>query len=202
MNLLDPQPAQHGAIILAAGCSRRLGQPKQLLLIDGESLVRRATRFALVGAPRDCVVVTAVDDRDIAAALVDLPCRIVPCADAAKGLSASLRCGLLALDAECDGALIMLTDQPAITAAHLAALRDRWRADPGSAVASAYAETIGVPALLPRAWFATLIENNHDHGARDLLRSRRDQVHVIDAPHLAIDIDTPDDLARLNIPGV
>ncbi len=195
----EPSLPRHGTIVLAAGRSQRLGQSKQLLKINGESLVHRATRFAVASAPHDCLVVSASDDCNIVDAVADLPCRIVPCADAAKGLSASLRCGLLALAPDCDGALIVLTDQPAVTSAHLAALCDRWRAEPGSAVASAYADTIGVPAMLPRAWFATLIENNHDHGARDLLRSRRDQVHVIDAPYLAIDIDTPDDLARLNI---
>lgn len=199
MTLLDRQASRHGAIILAAGRSRRLGQSKQLLVIDGETLVHRATRFVLEGVPLDCVVVVANDNCEIAAAVSDLPCRMVLCTDAAKGLSASLRCGLVALDPRCDGALIVLTDQPAITSAHLVALRDRWRADSACAVASAYADTIGVPAMLPRAWFATLIENDHDHGARDLLRSRREHVHVIDAPHLAVDIDTPDDLARLKI---
>ena len=190
---------RHCVIVLAAGRSRRLGQSKQLLRIDGESLVHRATRFALASAPLDCVVVSASDEGDIAGAVADLPCRIVPCADAANGLSASLRCGLLALDPRCDGALIVLTDQPAITAAHLAQLRDRWLDDPECAVASAYAETIGVPAILPRAWFASLIQNDRDSGARDLLRSRREQVHSIAAEHLALDVDTPDDLARINI---
>lgn len=192
---------RHGVIVLAAGRSLRLGQSKQLLQINGESLIHRATRCAVASAPLDCVVVSASDDRNIAGAVANLSCRIVPCADAAQGLSASLRCGLVALDPRCDGALIVLTDQPAITPAHLAVLRDRWRADPDCAVASAYADTIGVPAILPRAWFATLIENEHDQGARDLLRSRREQVNVIAAPHLAFDIDTPDDLAGLNIPS-
>ena len=190
---------RHGVIVLAAGCSQRLGQPKQLLLIDGESLVHRATRFALASAPVDGIVVTASGEHDIAGAVADLACRIVPCADASNGLSASLRCGLIALDPRCDGAMIVLTDQPAISAAHLAALRDRWRGDPGYAVASAYAGIIGVPAILPRAWFASLIENTHDYGARDLLRSRRAQVHTVAAEHLAFDVDTPDDLARIGI---
>ncbi len=170
-----------------------------MLSINGESLVHLATRCALASEPLDCLVVTREEDNDIAGALADLRCRIVPCTDATQGLSASLRCGLVSLDAHCDGALIVLTDQPAITLAHLAALRDRWRDDPGSAVASAYADTIGVPAMLPRAWFADLIENGHDHGARGLLRSRREQVHVIAAEHLAFDIDSPGDLARSNI---
>lgn len=126
----DPRLPRHGAIILAAGRSQRLGQSKQLLRIDGESLVHRATRFSLASKPLECLVVSRADDSEIALALGDLPCRIVPCADAADGLSASLRCGLLALDPRCDGALIVLTDQPAISAAHLAALCVRWRGDP------------------------------------------------------------------------
>ena len=191
-------PLRHGAIVLAAGRSQRLGSSKQLIEIDGETLVHRAVRLTLETSPADCVVVTRVDADDVAYAIGDLPCRIVECAGSARGLSTSLNAGLQALDPTCAAALIVLVDQPAVTAAHLCALRDAWLRTPSRPSASAYAGTVGVPAMLPRTWFAQLSRFDSDHGARDLLRSRRDEVQAIEAARLAHDIDTPDDLANLD----
>jgi molybdenum cofactor cytidylyltransferase len=195
-----PMPEQrkrHGVIVLAAGSSQRLGQAKALIEVDGETLVHRALRLALDTQPDDCIVVSGVDEARVANAVSDLACRNVICADARLGLAASLKCGLLALDPYCQAALIVLTDQPRISSAHLRLLCSRWHMQPEYAVASGYADTLGVPAVLPRAWFAPLMENGSDHGARDLLRARPDQVRVVPAPELDFDIDTPGDLARL-----
>jgi molybdenum cofactor cytidylyltransferase len=191
------QAQRHGVIVLAAGSSQRLGQAKALIEVDGETLVHRALRLALDTQPDDCIVVSGIDEARVANAVSDLACRNVICADANRGLSASLKCGLLALDPSCQAALIVLTDQPRITSAHLRLLCGRWREQPECAIASGYADTLGVPAMLPRTWFAALIENDSDHGARDLLRARPDQVRVVPAPELDFDIDTPGDLARL-----
>lgn len=181
-------------IVLAAGRSRRLGQPKQLLTVDGESLVHRAVRMALQTGPADCLVVCGPDPGPVSAAVADLACRCVTCADADLGLSASLRRGLCELEIHCDGALILLTDQPDLEASHLRALRGAWLVDPEGASASGYAGTLGVPALLPRSWFDLLMEGTGDAGARELLRARHDRVRVIPAPRLERDIDHPGDL--------
>lgn len=190
----EPAPARHGVIVLAAGRSRRLGQSKQLLMIEGETQVHRTVRLALQTGPADCLVVCGQDPGPVSAAVADLACRCVTCADADLGLSASLRRGLCELDPHCSGALVLLTDQPDLEVAHLQALRDIWRADPDGAAASGYAGTLGVPALLPRSWFSVLIEGTGDMGARELLRARRDRVQVVPAPQLERDIDRPGDL--------
>lgn len=190
----EPASARHGVIVLAAGRSRRLGQAKQLLTVDGETLVHRAVRLALQTGPADCVVVCGPEPGPVAASVADLACRCVTCADADAGLSASLRHGLRELDARCGGALVVLTDQPDLDAAHLQALRDTWREKPDCATASGYAGTLGVPALLPRSWFASLLEGTGDTGARELLRAGRDHVQVVSAPRLERDIDRPSDL--------
>ena len=197
MRMSADQSPRHGAIVLAAGASRRLGQAKALIEIDGETLVHRAARLALASSPSDCIVVCAEDDQRIAAAVADLACRVMPCADASRGMSISLQHGLRSLAAECAAGLIVLTDQPTLGSAHLCALRDAWRERPDGAAASGYADTMGVPAILPRTWFDALMSMQNDQGARDLLRARSDEVRVIAAPHLAFDIDTQADLARL-----
>ena len=190
----EPVPARHGVVVLAAGRSRRLGQLKQLLSVDGETLVHRAVRMALRTGPLDCVVVCGPEPDPVAASVADLACRRVICADADLGLSASLRCGLCELDAHCEGVLVLLTDQPELDAAHLQALRDAWLADPAGAAASGYGGTLGVPALLPRSWFGLLIDGTGDMGARELLRARKDRVQVLPAPQLERDIDCQGDL--------
>lgn len=190
---------RHGVIVLAAGASKRLGQAKQLLILDGETLVHRAVRISLETMPADCLVICDGNPDQIRQAVADLDCRCLPCADSALGMSASLRLGLDALGGSCAGALIVLTDQPALDSNHLCALRDRWLAEPDRATASGYAGTIGVPALLPRNWFAAVHLQRGDLGARALLRARSDEVHVVVAPQLARDIDNPGDLAQLRV---
>ena len=181
--------ARHGVVLLAAGASRRLGAAKQLLQIDGETLVHRAARLALTTRPLDAVLVYAPEAIAIPPAVADLPVRCVPCADAARGMGATLVRGLDTLDARCAAALVLVCDQPALEASHLQALVETWRGSPGHAVASAYAGTRGVPAMLPRAWFGQ-VDGTGDRGARALLRGR-DDVLTLPAEALADDVDTP-----------
>lgn len=191
-------PVVHGLIVLAAGASRRLGQTKQLLPLRGETLVRRATRLGLATQPRSALVVVGADADAVYASVRDLAARRVDCADWELGMGASLRAGLAALPRECAGALIVLCDQPALDTPHLDALVAAWRANPRGVAASAYAGRIGVPALLPRAWFDELRADIGDHGARDLLIRRREEVVTIVNEALALDIDRNDDLTLLD----
>jgi CTP:molybdopterin cytidylyltransferase MocA len=185
--------ARYGAVILAAGASTRLGRPKQLVEIEGEPALRRAARCALGTNPLDCVVVLGREHTQVEAALEGMPVRRLRIDDAGTGMAASLRAGVAALDIRCEGALIVLTDQPRLHVDHLLALCAAWRAAPGRAAASAYAGVLGVPALLPRAWFPAIASLRGDIGARALLRGRTDVVAVPE-PDLARDIDVPADL--------
>lgn len=185
---------RHGAILLAAGASTRLGRAKQLIEMDGKPLLRRVACAMLASEPFELVVVLGHDAARMREVVADLPLRCVVAADHAQGMSASLRVGIAELDARCDGALVALTDQPYLDTTHLLALRDAWRHAPACAVASAYAGVLGVPALLPRAWFAEIAQLRGDIGARELLRTRSHDVIVIAAPLLAHDLDTPADL--------
>ncbi|MCE5233747.1 MAG: nucleotidyltransferase family protein [Mizugakiibacter sp.] len=187
-----PEP-RHGVVLLAAGASRRLGRPKQLVAIDGEPLVRRAARLALATVPADAVVVLGADATAVAAAVRGLAVRPLRAPGWEHGMGASLRAGLDALAPACAGALVLLCDQPALDAAHLEALLAAWRLDPAGAAASAYAGVLGVPAVLPRAWFPH-VDAGADRGARDLLRSRAAAVRAVPRAALADDLDTPDRL--------
>ena len=185
---------RHAAIVLAAGASRRMGRSKQLIQINGTSLIRRAVLAALATTPTRVLVVVGAHADDVFAAVADLSVERVDCPDWEEGMAASLRAGFNALcDAEDEGAMLLLCDQPGLAESHLLALHTTWLSRPAGACASAYAGTIGVPALLPRAWFADVQALRGDCGARDLLRGRVDEVIAIDAPLLARDLDTPAD---------
>jgi molybdenum cofactor cytidylyltransferase len=188
--------AAHGVVVLAAGASSRLGRNKLLLRHDGEPLVRRATRLALVTAPRDAVIVLGDEGDSIYAELSGLPIRRIACANWREGMSASLHAGLASLTDECAGALVVVCDQPELEASHLQALCTAWRAAPEDAAASYYAGRLGVPALLPRAWFSALSASG-DRGARELLAERRARISSITNEALAIDVDRIEDLAAL-----
>jgi CTP:molybdopterin cytidylyltransferase MocA len=187
---------RHAAILLAAGASTRLGHPKQLVEIDGEPLLRRAAQALLATAPTVLLVVLGHEADLMRAVLAGVDARFVVASDHAQGLSASLRAGIAALPPLVDGALVVLTDQPALDATHLAALCAAWRRAPARAVASAYAGVLGVPAMLPRGWFDEIERLQGDVGARALLRAREGEVIAIEAPAFAHDLDTPTDLAR------
>jgi molybdenum cofactor cytidylyltransferase len=186
-----------GAIVLAAGASKRLGAAKQLIEIDGEAALRRVVRCVLATAPRDCVVVLGHDAARIEPVLEGLAVRTLCIADAASGMAASLRAGIAALDPRCAGALVVLTDQPALRSDHLHALCAAWRCAPARAVASAYDGVLGVPAVLPRAWFDDVQALRGDVGARELLRRRPQDVIAVEASELAADLDTREDLVAL-----
>jgi CTP:molybdopterin cytidylyltransferase MocA len=182
----------HAAVVLAAGASTRFGRCKQLALLDGETLVHRAARLALATDAERVVVVVGAQADAVWNAVRDLDVVRADSSDHGAGMGASLRAGLGALPADIAGALIVVCDQPALDAAHLRALTAAWRAAPQRAVASAYAQRLGVPALLPRAWFGEIAYR--DSGARQLLARRRADVAAIENEALARDIDWPGDL--------
>jgi CTP:molybdopterin cytidylyltransferase MocA len=187
----------HGAVVLAAGASTRLGRNKQLLRYRGEALVHRATRLALETQPRDTLIVVGFDAESIFSQVDDLPLRRVDCLEWQHGLGASLRAGVDALSPQCVGVLVVLCDQPRLDTPHLLALRDAWCKAVDRGVASFYAGRLGVPALLPRAWFDAL-DAQSDRGMRDLLAVRADRIDAIANERLALDIDHPDDLRYLS----
>lgn len=193
----------HVALLLAAGASRRLGRPKQLEIVDGESLIWRMARVALATHPRQLYVALGAEIPGCNEVLAGLPCEILVCPDWQRGMGATLAQAARAIDEPGAGLLVLGVDQPHLDAAHLNRLIEQWRRDPQSPVASAYAGTLGTPVLLPAHWRERLLALDGDHGARWLLRASGERVHTIHAPQLALDLDDAQDFASLQppIPG-
>jgi molybdenum cofactor cytidylyltransferase len=179
------------AVILAAGASRRLGRPKQLVELAGESLLRRAARAALAGCSPVLVVVGSRAP-EMEANLAGLPVTIVDNAAWEEGMAASIRAGVAALPAGASGVLFLLCDQLAVDAALVNRLLEAWRAHPDAVIACGYAGTRGTPSVFPARCFPQLLALRGDRGARGLLGG--EDVVVVPFPEGAADVDTPADL--------
>jgi molybdenum cofactor cytidylyltransferase len=178
------------AIVLAAGASRRFGSSKQLHIFEGKPLVRRAAETALAVA--ETTVVLGANAERIVPVLEGLPINIVIAGDWEEGMAASLRAGIHAV-ASAEAALILLCDQPRVTAEHLQALIEAF--EPGDIMASDYGDVLGPPCLFDRAYFPQLLALSGDSGARKLLR--RETCRSIPFHEGRFDID---DATSLNDP--
>lgn len=186
------------AVVLAAGASRRLGQPKQLVPIEGESLLRRTARLALEAGCAPVVVVLGFEAERMAEELAGLPAEMVVNAQWLSGMGSSLACGVAAAlraRPEMDALLLLVCDQPRLTANHLRRLLARHAAGSAPVTASAYAGRAGVPAIFAPALFSDLESIEGDQGARGLIS--RHGAQTVDWPDGACDIDLPDDLELL-----
>jgi molybdenum cofactor cytidylyltransferase len=189
--------AGHVALVLAAGGSARLGQPKQLLTRDGEALVHRAVRLAIESGASQTFVVIGAHAEAVIDAVRDLPCHAIENARWAEGLSSSLRCVASRLVAAGSCVLVLGCDQPAVDAAHLRVLLRRAVAAPSHCAATAYGSDPGIPAVVPVAWFGNIEAISGDRGFRARLRTLGDALPCVEsATDLAFDIDRPGDLQR------
>lgn len=175
------------AVLLAAGASRRLGRPKQLLVWQGEPLVRRAARAALEAGVDELIVVVGAHREAVTAALDGLDLRVVENDRWAEGIGGSIAAGVRA--ASGSAVLLLVADQPGVDAALLAELVAGLRAG-HARVACAYAGIVGVPALYADPEdLAELRALSGDEGARRLLRRADRPVLAIPAPGAAYDVD-------------
>jgi molybdenum cofactor cytidylyltransferase len=195
---LNGRPFRVGAVILAAGASTRMGVPKQLLEIEGTPLLLRAVEAALASPAWPVVVVLGANAEKIRLVLARRPVLVTENAAWAEGMAASIRAGVTTLQQfsrHLDAAVIALCDQPAFSAETIARLIATQRATGRSIAAAHYAGRNGAPALFLREHFPTLTSLTGEEGARALLNDDPGRVAPVDLPALAIDLDTPADLA-------
>ncbi len=186
------------AIVLAAGESRRFGATKQLAAFGDGTLVGNAVRTAEAACGRHSMLVAGKRWPEVVAACAPLQGFFVINPRFAEGMSTSLRAGVQAVADSADAVLLMLADQPLVTEAHLDDLVAAWRASPASIIASHYADTLGPPAIFPRAYFAALCALSGDQGAKPLLEADAANVISVASDRAAIDVDRPEDLAGID----
>ena len=191
------EPPRLAGLVLAAGAASRFGAPKQLAVLGGEALVARAVRLATGCCDAGVLVVTGAHAAAVADVLAGSGAGLVRNSDWQDGMATSLACGVGALPADAAACLVMLCDQPGISAADLQGLRAAWQRDPDAAAAAAYAGVLGVPAIFPVALWPQLRALRGDRGARRLLAGL-ERVTAVSMPQAALDIDTVADLERMS----
>jgi molybdenum cofactor cytidylyltransferase len=186
------------AIILAAGSSSRMGSPKQILQFRGSSLLRRAATAAIDAGCDPVVVVTGANDDVSRRELNGLNVLEVWNGDWATGMASSIRAGVQRLgDTEIDAAILMLCDQPHVTADVIAALIAAHRDSASPIVASAYGGSFGAPALFNRTLLPELAQLEGAAGAKHVIARHEAEAHFVTFPAGEVDVDTPEDLSQL-----
>jgi molybdenum cofactor cytidylyltransferase len=191
-------------IVLAAGASKRMGQPKQLLSFDGKPLLQHVIDAAVQSRLDEVIVVLGANADEIRRALVLAEkgkVRVVVNSGYAKGLAESVRCGLAAAASRASAVAILLGDQPRMSAqlidrvlsAHVAGGKLATRPVFGAGDA----RTPGHPVVFARSLWPALRDLRDDEGARVVLAEHPEQVHEVRIISPApADIDTPEDYAR------
>jgi len=183
------------AVVLAAGASSRMGEPKQLMPVGGRPMVRRVTEAVCAAGLGQVIVVVGAHAGAVQQAVDELPVETVVNANWIEGMSSSLRAGVLALRPEIRAVVIVLADQPALTPDLLRALAVCYQKTGSQIVAPYYGGQRGNPVLFDRALFPELLALGGDRGARELLVRREQEIERVETndPMLLADVDTRED---------
>lgn len=194
---------QVGAVVLAAGASRRMEGPNKLLLpVDGEPMVRRTVRRVLAAGASPVVVVTGHAPTEIEAALAELPCQFAHNPDFLGPTSGSLHAGLRALPDEVDATLVMLADMVQVTESMLRQVLTRMQGGAEPLVVSEYGDVQAPPLCFGRALWPELLAWTGEGCGKAVVR-----MHLFEAARMAwpvsalADVDTPADYAALDQRG-
>jgi molybdenum cofactor cytidylyltransferase len=188
-------------LLLAAGQSVRMGQPKQLLLWKNRPLVAYIAHEALNSQLDGLTVVIGAAGEHVQATLRDLPVTIVSNPAYVAGLSTSLAAGLRALPSDTTAAMILLVDQPLVTSRLINELIAAYRATPTAlALVPMYQGQRGNPVIVGAPLFAELQTLQGDTGARSVFQRYTDQIiwYQTDDPAVITDTDTPEAWQALN----
>lgn len=197
----SPNPPPLGVVLLAAGPSSRLGQPKQLVEVGGECLVARSARLALGLGPAQVTVVSGCEAERVASELDGLAVEIVFNRNWASGMGASINCGARALPGGVSGVLLMVCDQWRLQADDLERLVAAWSSDPSRICVACWkegaAQVSGPPVIFPGRLVPELKSMQERRGARQLIDRYMDLVEFVEMDNAAFDLDRPEDLERL-----
>lgn len=157
-----------GAVILAAGASSRMGSPKALLPWEGTSFVAHVTDVAREAGLDPVVVVTGAEHAGIVTALEGRGADCIENAGWREGMASSLRAGADAgFGRGCDALVVLLADQPEVTADHLTRLVQACAR--ASLAGTDHGGRPGAPAAFARSWWPKLAALRGDRGAQSIL---------------------------------
>ena len=189
-----------GIIILAAGSSSRFGNTKQLAYFKGKTLLKHTTEEAAEAGAQPVLVVTGANADEISNEIKNEKVEIVFNKDWEQGMASGIVMGLrtaIILNKDVEKVIITVCDQPFVSSSLFQQLFQRQNESGKHIVASAYANTIGTPALFTIKYFDALMGLTGDHGAKGMLKKYSDDLVTVDFPDGYIDIDTQQDYENL-----
>jgi len=193
------------AIILAAGESSRLGQPKQLIQFRGKTLLRRTVDAASEAGCQPILVVVRSETELVQAIRSELKntgATIIGNPNWKGGIGTSIRAGvqdLIEIAPGVEATVLLACDQPFVDRAVIDGLITLHHETRKPIVAASYAGTLGVPALFDRSRLPDLLGLDNSAGAKSIIFSNRDQVAEFAFPEGEIDIDTAEDRERFSV---
>jgi len=191
---------QCGIIILAAGESKRLGNPKQLLSFEGNTLLVRVAATASASGLYPVMAVLGANAEKIKSALNIPGIQVVNNDNWQEGMASSIRKGLttmMELFPQVDGVVLLVCDQPYLHHGLIKTLIEAQRNAGLPAAAASYGEKLGTPALFHKHLFPELMSLSGDTGARKMLERNRENVVEVEFERGIVDIDTQEDYERL-----
>jgi molybdenum cofactor cytidylyltransferase len=186
------------AVILAAGRSERMGQPKHLIRFRDRSLLAHVVEAVRNSHAREVVVVLRPGDSRGRSLADQLGVRAVEAEDPEEGRAASIRAGVRALPNDADGVLFVLADQPLLLAEDFDALIARFSMDEAPIVYATYSGDQGTPVLFAAAYRRELESLRGEEGGQNVLRRHpQSSVGLPLPPERGRDFDCPEDLLPL-----
>jgi molybdenum cofactor cytidylyltransferase len=189
-----------GIVILAAGSSTRLGQPKQLLEFQGTTLIQHITQIAVNAVKKPVVVILGANSSLIHSQLTHLPVHIVYNPHWSQGMTSSIRKGLSALlcfSPDTEGVIFTVCDQPYITPDLFLEMISVASKSHKPIVACLYNSVLGTPVLFKKEYFDVLLALKDNEGARKILQSHPESVEAVPFPRGIFDVDTMQDYDAL-----
>ena len=189
------------AIILAAGMSSRMGMPKQLLTLGNKALIRVVTENVLASAVDEVLVVTGHLEKEVSAAVSDLPVKVVYNPRYEQGQGTSLALGIQSIDEKASAFLVLMSDQPLITDLLINLAIDEFMKNGCLALRPTYQGLPGHPVVFSASLRAELGDLKGDEGARQILKKLGDKVYYLPVRDEAVvfDVDTPENFERLKV---
>jgi molybdenum cofactor cytidylyltransferase len=188
------------AILLAAGESKRMGLPKQLLEWQGRTLLQHVLESLIKSAADEIILVLGYETDLIKKTLPALQIKIVINPFYTQGMSSSLRQGLLAMDPRSEAFLVLLADQPGIGPEIINnVIRAFQQAEPKRGIVRpVYRGMRGHPVLIGIQYLQEALQLQGDMGARQILMNHPEDVLEIDVDQDVVlrDIDTPEEYQK------
>jgi molybdenum cofactor cytidylyltransferase len=187
-------------VVLAAGQARRMGRPKQLLLLDGKPMIWHVVTQCCHSDLDDIIVITGAYEAEVKQALDGLPVTVVYNASWVQGQSTSVKKSIETIKAEEQAILFLLADQPLVDKNLINSLVRAYRQTTASIIIPRCKNRLGNPVLFDIAcWRQEFLQLSGDEGARKIFRQYPEAVQYVEllGEHFFLDIDTPTDYENM-----